>query len=101
IFLFLHHTIKYIFFGYSVHLDKQLFHKYLVMSKPNSAQQNTIHFPMPFLCPEQDEQPFYTSISAMILSISSRSSCSRATISLISAFSFTISIFSLVSSAST
>lgn len=42
-----------------------------------------------------------TSISAMILSISSRNSCSRATISAISAFSFTMSIFSRVSSAST
>ena len=44
---------------------------------------------------------FYPSISAMILSISSRSTCSLATISLISAFSLTISIFSLVSLAST
>ena len=41
------------------------------------------------------------SISAMILSISSRSTCSLATISRISAFSFTMSAFSLVSSAST
>ena len=42
-----------------------------------------------------------TSISAMIFAIFSRRTCSRATISSISAFSFTMSIFSLVSSAST
>ena len=41
------------------------------------------------------------SISAIILSISSRKTCSLATMLCISAFSFTISIFSLVSSAST
>ena len=42
-----------------------------------------------------------TSISAIIFAISSRRTCSRATISSISALSFTISITSLVSSAST
>ena len=43
----------------------------------------------------------YPSISAMILSISSLSTCSLATISLISALSLTISITSLLSSFST
>ena len=43
----------------------------------------------------------HASISPMILSISSRSACSRATIFRISAFSFPMSIFSRVSSAST
>ncbi len=42
-----------------------------------------------------------TSISEIIFAISSRSTCSRATISSISALSLTISIFSLVSLAST
>ena len=45
--------------------------------------------------------PIYLpSSSAIILSISSRKICSLATISAISALSFTMSIFSLVSSAS-
>ena len=43
----------------------------------------------------------YPSISAIILSISSRKTCSRATISFSSALSFTISIFSRVSFCST
>ena len=99
IYLFPLYTKKYIFFGFN--LDKQPFHKYLIMSVPNSMPQNTIHFLMLFLYPEQVEKSFYTSISAMILSISSRSTCSLATIVSISAFNFTISIFSLVSSCST
>lgn len=85
-------------------------------SQPNPADINVGHFTA-ILCKEKNcinrffavyyvscQFPlvhFCLSISAIIFAISSRRICSRATISSISALSFTISITSLVSSCST
>ena len=67
--------------------------KSLILNSIRAQFRNQFFKSTPASCPP--------SISAMILSISSRNICSLATISLISALSLTISIFSLVSSCST